>query len=287
MRERDKSGQAVGPRAVWEMLLYILGLAVLSWVFAVLPSAGGIPLQYRLLVRYGAAAVWLALGLFLVGRLRFSLSRRLETAELGTLWRGAIWFLSLMGYVFVVLESFIISGVNPDSLLVGGAVTGVVVGLAAQTSLGNVFAGLVILVLHPYQTGERITCRTWMFGGNEYVGTVSEINLFYTILEEDGLRLVIPNTAAVSSVVILDRREGLEVHKLDLPYAVSLDDFKRALEQEGVSCLVKILAFGSDAYTVRVLWPGDVPLDVLRQVRLRLVEGERVAEEGKSPRAAN
>ena len=40
------------------------------------------------------------------------------------------------------------------NLLVGGAVTGMVLGIAAQQSLSNVFAGLVLLFARPYIPGE-------------------------------------------------------------------------------------------------------------------------------------
>ena len=41
------------------------------------------------------------------------------------------------------------------NLLIGGAVTGMILGIAAQQSLSNVFAGLVLLFARPYIPGER------------------------------------------------------------------------------------------------------------------------------------
>ena len=46
--------------------------------------------------------------------------------------------------------------VNLGALLVGGAVTAIVLGIAAQQTLGNFFAGLVLLFARPYLPGQRV-----------------------------------------------------------------------------------------------------------------------------------
>ena len=50
-------------------------------------------------------------------------------------------------------------------LLLGGAIAGVVLGVAAQQSLGNVFAGLVLLMARPFAVGNRIRIRSGALGG--------------------------------------------------------------------------------------------------------------------------
>src|SRR6185437_1692606 len=59
------------------------------------------------------------------------------------------------------------------------AVGGVVVGVAAQASLSNAVAGLVILFSRPFRTGQYVTVRAAAFAGSEYSGEVGEITLFY------------------------------------------------------------------------------------------------------------
>jgi len=65
----------------------------------------------------------------------------------------------------VLLGILQLLNVNLSSLLVGGAVTGVVVGIAAQQSLGNFFAGLVLMFARPYIPGQRVIVRSGGMGG--------------------------------------------------------------------------------------------------------------------------
>ena len=44
----------------------------------------------------------------------------------------------------MVVVALRIAGVRPEALAVGGAFTAVVVGLAAQQTIGNLFAGIVL-----------------------------------------------------------------------------------------------------------------------------------------------
>src|SRR5436309_1182988 len=71
--------------------------------------------------------------------------------------------------------------------LASSAVVGIVVGFAAQRTLGNFVAGLLIAFSQPIRLGDWIE-----FEG--FVGQVEEIGLTYTFIRtgEDG-RLVIPN----------------------------------------------------------------------------------------------
>ena len=54
-----------------------------------------------------------------------------------------------------MLGALYVAGVDPKALPVGGAFTAVVLGLAAQQTLGNLFAGMVLLTARPFRLGER------------------------------------------------------------------------------------------------------------------------------------
>lgn len=108
------------------------------------------------------------------------------------------WVITLGGYLIVVIEVLTLLGVPLDRLLLSGAITGVVVGIAAQQSLGNAFAGLVLLFTRPFVVGEHITLRSGALGG-QYDGEVTAITLIYTrILTEEG-PLSFPNSAVLGA----------------------------------------------------------------------------------------
>jgi small-conductance mechanosensitive channel len=106
----------------------------------------------------------------------------------------------LVGYLIVALTAMALLALPVGNLLVGGAVTGMIVGIAAQQSLSNVFAGLVLLFARPYIPGERVRIRSGALGGT-LDGTVTSVGLLYTTLStQDGV-LNIPNGALLAAAV--------------------------------------------------------------------------------------
>ena len=62
------------------------------------------------------------------------------------------------------------------NLAVGGAFTAVIVGLAAQQTLGNLFAGIVLLSARPFRVGDRVRLQGGGLAG-EIEGIVSSLGL--------------------------------------------------------------------------------------------------------------
>ena len=58
-----------------------------------------------------------------------------------------------------------IAGLSTSSLAIGGAVTAVVFGLAAQQTLGNLIAGTVLLSARPFRVGDRVRLQGGPIGG--------------------------------------------------------------------------------------------------------------------------
>jgi small-conductance mechanosensitive channel len=81
-------------------------------------------------------------------------------------------------------------------LLASSAILAVVIGFAAQRTLGNFVAGLMIAMTQPLRLGDWVEVS-----GVE--GTVEEIGLMYTFIRtEDNARLVIPNEKLASDTIV-------------------------------------------------------------------------------------
>src|SRR5262245_20338423 len=66
----------------------------------------------------------------------------------------------LVGSIAVLFITLGLLDVPIDQLLVGGAVTTIILGIAAQQSLSNVFSGLVLLLSHPFGVGDPVSLRS-------------------------------------------------------------------------------------------------------------------------------
>jgi len=108
--------------------------------------------------------------------------------------------LVLIGAVTTLVVTLGLFGVPIGQLILGGALTSVFVGIAAQQSLSNVFAGLVLLLAHPFKVGDSIRLRAGALSG-EIDGTVTEIGITYVRMSCSGGMVSIPNSQVLNAVV--------------------------------------------------------------------------------------
>jgi small-conductance mechanosensitive channel len=106
----------------------------------------------------------------------------------------------LVGAVTTLIVTLVLFGVPVGQLLLGGALTSVFVGIAAQQALGNVFAGIVLLMARPFRIGDSVRFQAGALWG-QLDGTVTEIGITYLRLLTDHGVLSIPNSAVLNAVV--------------------------------------------------------------------------------------
>ncbi|MEA2131275.1 MAG: small conductance mechanosensitive channel [Solirubrobacteraceae bacterium] len=119
---------------------------------------------------------------------------------------GTVGFLiRLTTMAVVVVAALRIAGLGPSTLAVGSAVTAVVVGLAAQQTLGNVIAGSVLASARPFRVGDRVRLQGGGLAGT-VEGTVTSLGLLYTTLAQGADEILVPN-ALVMNVAVVPLRE--------------------------------------------------------------------------------
>jgi small-conductance mechanosensitive channel len=102
--------------------------------------------------------------------------------------------------IFLILAMLALSQFTELKRLAGGilastAVLGLIVGFAAQHTIGNMVAGVQIAVAQPMKIGDRISFE-------ETAGRVTDITLSYTYVDPgDGSSVVIPNQLLVEGII--------------------------------------------------------------------------------------
>jgi small-conductance mechanosensitive channel len=155
------------------------------------------------------------------------LFRRMDPATAGT-----VGFLIRVATVVVVLIIALnVAGLHSGTLAIGGSITAVVLGLAAQQTLGNFFAGTVLLSARPFRVGERVRLQGGSIGG-QIEGIVSSLGLLYTSIAVGEESVLVPNSV-VLNVAVMPLREPSAIN---LRARVSADtapaDLQSLLEQE-------------------------------------------------------
>jgi small-conductance mechanosensitive channel len=114
---------------------------------------------------------------------------------------------AVAGYIILIIGAFAtlvitleLFAVPIGQLVLGGALTSVFVGIAAQQALGNVFAGLVLLFARPFQVGDAIRLRAGALGGT-LDGIVTDIGITYVRFDTDGSVMSIPNSQVLNAIV--------------------------------------------------------------------------------------
>ena len=155
--------------------------------------------------------------------------RLLARSDPGT--ASTVGFLvQLLTLVVVTVVALRLVDLDPRAIAVGGAVTAVVLGLAAQSTLGNLIAGVVLITSRPFRVGERVRMQGGTLGG-EVEGTVASIGLIYTTLARGAERLLVPNNAVLgASIVPLRQPAGVDL-QVRLRPEVKPSELQKLLEE--------------------------------------------------------
>jgi small-conductance mechanosensitive channel len=187
-----------------------------------------VPQRYAAVVRVGVLAAAAIAGAITVHNVLEALFRRGSQ-------RGAL--VALQGVTtwvaYGLLALFLTSalGVNLSGFILGSAVLGVIVGAAAQSSLANLFAGLVISISHPFHVDDWVHLRPTTTSGIEADGVVVQIGAMYTTLLSNGQQLAVPNAVAMTAISRTDRLPVRSAVSLTLPGHVRIAVLRRALAE--------------------------------------------------------
>ncbi|MGC8888898.1 MAG: mechanosensitive ion channel family protein [Candidatus Micrarchaeia archaeon] len=149
----------------------------------------------------------------------------------------------IIAYTTVAIIALYLVHINVTGLLISAGFLGIILGLAAQSTMGNIFSGISMIIAKPFGPGDSITIQTWHFNKlpstyphEEYIpgyeGTVVKIGLLYTeLLDENNEPIYIPNGALNQALVINHRRasEKLVRVRAELNKSVSFDSIKKKI----------------------------------------------------------
>ena len=188
----------------------ILALAapgVVSFLGGIHAMYEGKPAVGAQLGSYGAILCCLVFGLIAVRSTANEVARLVRTGG-GLAASGVLRLLiTLIGYIVVIMT--VIGLLVPlGNLALPVSITGVVVGIAAQQSLSNFFAGIVLLFSRPFSVGDRVSIYSGALGQN--TGEVTAITLTFTMLDTENGPIALPNSGVLAAAT--GRRNHVEKH---------------------------------------------------------------------------
>jgi small conductance mechanosensitive channel len=186
-------------------------------------------------VRLATAGALVILGWAFARNLGRALQPKLaQRFDVGT--AGVAGFLIRLGtLVTILLVSLRIAGLTPSTLALGASFTAVILGLAAQQTFGNLFAGVVLISAHPFRIGERVRFNGY---GMDVEGTVAQHGLLYLTLTDGDDVIMVPNNTALTMSIRPLRQPAAVDMRARLPRTVDPEEIQAAIS-EGVSVPTK------------------------------------------------
>jgi len=152
------------------------------------------------LITVGGSVAFVVLGListFAWARWARSMLEHFVGASYGSIVR---FILLVFGMCVIGVVTLSMLGFRVAQLVVGGAVTGVLLTIAAQQALSNLFAGMLLQFAQPFRVGDSIWLRSGALGGT-IEGVVAEISITYVTIETDGGHVLLPNSQVLAAAV--------------------------------------------------------------------------------------
>lgn len=159
----------------------------------------------------------LIIGLWLISIISRSLGRLMEKKEVSPSLRS--FLRSLIGIilkVLLVISVLSMVGVEMTSFIAILAAAGLAIGMALSGTLQNFAGGVMILLFKPFKVGDYIDAQG-------HAGTVSEIQIFNTILKTpDNRTIIIPNGGLATNSMVNYSTEPKR--RVDLTFGIGYND---------------------------------------------------------------
>lgn len=113
---------------------------------------------------------------------------------------------------YAILTLFVPAKAILNPLLASGGIVAVVLGLAAQETVGNLISGFMILLFRPFHIDDLVRVNN-----GQYLGTVVEITVRHTVIQTlENTRIIIPNSQM--NTAVLENISDIHSSKADFLY---------------------------------------------------------------------
>jgi len=201
--------------------------AVLTIALYTLQNVLGIPIPYPNITITITWALIALLGVWILGHtIQTTTSPLIGAASAGTV-RKIVTVVLLFAVLFATLGKL---GIDLSAYLVSLGVTAIVVGFAAQTTIGNLIAGMLVLISKPFRRGDYVRVN---ITGAPIEGKLEEISFLRSrIVTNDGVSISVPNTVMlavpISNFTVFEKRPI--ILNITLDRNVPVDTFRTKIE---------------------------------------------------------
>jgi small conductance mechanosensitive channel len=121
--------------------------------------------------------------------------------------------INILAWILIIVWFLNHMGINMGPVLAGLGITGVVLGLAFQETLGNLLSGVMIIINAPFKIGDYID-------SGSFSGTVSDMDLIcVTLVTPDNRRITMSNKLVWGSPIV--NYSAMDKRRVDMTVSVA------------------------------------------------------------------
>ncbi len=267
--------------------IIIVGVfAILTIVLYTMQNVLGIPIPYPNITITLTWALIALVGVWILGHtIQTTTSPLIGAASAATV-RKIVTVVVLFTILFATLGKL---GIDLSAYLVSLGVTAVVVGFAAQTTIGNLIAGMLVLVSKPFRRGDYVRVN---ITGAPIEGKLEEISFLRSrIVTNDGISISVPNTVMlavpISNFTVFEKRPI--ILNITIDRNTSVDTFRSKIEaaqvisgEEISEMRLYVKGFDNESITVE-LWVQVTTQNFLKERSLIVHSIQELCERESIP----
>ncbi len=188
-----------------------------SWMMRVLQTIehwsryAPVAFLFRLLGGIALVAVGKLIVMWVVGGLTRALKRSKKMSPL--MGRYIVQIVDILGWILIALAFLQHMGINMGPVIAGLGITGVILGLAFQETIGNLLSGMMIVINSPFRIGDYIETGS-------FSGTVTDMDLVrITLATPDNKKITMSNKLVWGSPIV--NYSDIERRRVELAVSVA------------------------------------------------------------------
>ena len=182
-----------------------------------------------------------------------------KTATVYSLVKSLVKWIAIIAAAIVILEAW---GARPANIIASMGVLALVIGLGCQTFIADVVAGIFLVADNAFEVGDIVVV-------DNFRGTVIDIGLKSTKIEDAGGNIKVVSNSAISTMVNLTNSLSLAIVELAIPYEENIKRTESLLLEhiKGMKDAIPAIVEGPYYKGVEALGDSAVILKIIAKVK--------------------
>jgi len=147
-----------------------------------------------------STAIFILLGFMIAGRILKKIISKKITSDNPVIMNLIGQAVKTSFFMLGIVSSLGTLGIDVSAMVAGLGLTGFALGFALKDTLSNFISGVLVLIYKPFNINDSITV-------DKYSGIVTDINLRYTVINQKGDKVLVPNSFIFSKPIIINKKK--------------------------------------------------------------------------------